>query len=81
LGSELGIDLFDRTLVAFKQDEHVFTISSSELKAKLSDGVWNGDSLLFNNLVGTKGDLTQTWLVPAGRSWLKRYLPKQTLAG
>ena len=81
LGSALSIDFFDRTLVAFKKDEHVFTISASDLKTKLSDGVWNSDTLLFNNLVNTKRDLTQTWLVPAGASWLKRYLPKQTVAG
>ena len=81
LGSELAIDFFDRTLVAFKKDEHVFTIPASDLKAKLTDGAWNSDTLLFNNLVNTKRDLTQTWLVPAGSSWLKRYLPKQTVAG
>ena len=81
LGSELAIDFFDRTLVAFKKDEHVFTISASDLKTKLSDGVWNSDTLVFNNLVNTKRDLTQTWLVPAGTSWLKRYLPKQTVVG
>ena len=81
LGSELTIDFFDRTLVAFKKDAHVFTISSSDLKAKLSEGLWNSDTLVFNNLVNTKRDLNQTWLVPAGTSWLKRYLPKQTVAG
>jgi len=81
LGSELTIDFFDRTLVGFKNEEHVFTISSSDLKTKLSDGVWNSDTLVFNNLVNTKRDLTQTWLVPAGASWLKRYLPKQTVVG
>ena len=81
LGSELTIDFFDRTLIGFKKDEHVFTISASDLKTKLSDGVWNGDTLVFNNLVNTKRDLTQGWHVPAGASWLKRYLPKQTVVG
>ena|SRR5688572_14009144 len=81
LGSELTIDFFDRSLVAFIKGEHVFTISSSDLKAKLSDGVWNSDTLVFNNLVNSKQDLTQAWLVPAGTSWLKRYLPKQTVVG
>ena len=81
LGSELTIDFFDRTLVGFKNEEHVFTISSSDLKTKLSDGVWNSDTLVFNNLVNTKRDLAQTWLVPARASWLKRYLPKQTVVG
>jgi hypothetical protein len=81
LGSELAIDFFDRTLVAFKKDEHVFTVPSTDLKAKLSEGVWRSDTLVFNNLVNTKRELNQTWLVPAGNSWLKRYLPKQTVVG
>jgi hypothetical protein len=81
LGDVLTIDFFDRTLVAFKKDEHVFTIASSELKSKLSEGAWNSDMLVFNNLVNTKRDLTQGWLIPAASSWLKRYLPKQTVVG
>jgi hypothetical protein len=81
LGSELTLDFFDRTLVAFKKGEHVFTIPTSDLKMKLSDGTWRNDTLVFNNLVNTKRDLTQTWQIPAGTSWLKRYLPKQTMVG
>jgi hypothetical protein len=81
LGTELTIDFFDRTVVAFKSGEHVFTIPTSELKAKLSDNVWNKDTLVFNNLVSTKQDLIKAWLAPAAASWLKRYLPKQTVAG
>jgi hypothetical protein len=81
LGADLTLNFFDRTLVAFKQDESVFTISASELKTKLKDGIWNGQTLVFNNLVGTKGELSTSWLTPAGHTWLKRYLPQQTLAG
>ena len=81
LGQVLTIDFFDRTLVAFKKGEHVFTVPSSELKTKLNEGAWNNDTLVFNNLVHTKQDLTQAWLVPAASSWLKRYLPKQTVVG
>src|SRR5688572_32032441 len=44
LGSELTIDFFDRTLVAFKKGEHVFTIPSSDLKTKLNDVVWISDT-------------------------------------
>ena len=81
LGQVLTIDFFDRSLVAFKKGEHVFTVPSSELKTKLNEGAWNNDTLVFNNLVNTKQDLTQAWLVPAASSWLKRYLPKQTVVG
>lgn len=81
LGAELNIDFFDRTLVAFKKDETVFTISASDLKTTLRDGAWNQETLVFNNLVGTKRALREGWLVPAGSTWLKRYLPHQTMVG
>ncbi len=79
LGVELGIDFFDRSIVAFRKGEHVFTLGSSDLKEKLKEGIWNQDSLVFNNLVGTKGDLNHAWLVPAASTWLSRYLPRQTV--
>ena len=81
LGAELNIDFFDRTMIAFKKDAHVFTISTSDLKPKLKDGEWDQTTLVFNNLVGAKGDLSRTWLTPAGSTWLKRYLPQQTVVG
>ena len=81
LGEELNIDFFDRTKVAFKNQEDVITIPISDLKKKLEERVWNNNSLMFNNLIGTKGELTQGWLAPAGSTWLKRYLPHETLAG
>ena len=79
LGAELGISFFERSIVAFMKGENVFTVGSSDLKEKLNEGIWNQDSLMFNNLVGSKGDLNRFWLVPAGSTWLKRYLPHQTV--
>jgi hypothetical protein len=79
LGGELDINFFDRSIVAFRNGENVFTLGSSDLKEKLKEGIWNKESLVFNNLVGTKGDLNQAWLVPAASMWLKRYLPRQTV--
>lgn len=81
LGSDLDLDFFDRTLVAFQEDNSVFTLPASELKLKLSEGVWNAGTKVFNNLVSAKGDLNNSWLVPARFTWLKRFLPKQTVAG
>jgi hypothetical protein len=81
LGAELGIDFFDRTRVAFKKDNgEIVTVASADLKSSLGDKVWNGETLVFNNLVNAKGDLREAWLVPAGTSWLKRYLT-QTVTG
>jgi hypothetical protein len=81
LGTQLGLDFFDRTRVAFKTGEEVFTIPMSALKEKLAEGLWNSSSLVFNNLVNAKGDLSTTWLSEASSTWLKRYFPKQEIIG
>jgi hypothetical protein len=80
LGSDLNIDFFDRTLVAFKDKREVFTIPAPELKTKLLSGAWNAGTEVFNNLVNVKKDLDNSWLAPADTTWLKRFLPKQTVA-
>lgn len=80
LGSELSIDFFDRTQVAFRKSDEVFLIPTSDLKNKFSEGVWSQDTIVFDNLVASKGELEKSWQVPAGTTWLKRYLQKQTVA-
>ncbi len=80
LGSELNVDFFDRTLVAFRKSDEVFLIPTSDLRSKLMEGVWNEESIVFNNLVASKGELDKSWQVPAGTTWLKRFLQKQTVA-
>lgn len=81
LGQKLDVDLFDRTMIPFKKEEEVITIPQHELKTKFQEGVWSSQTLLVNNLITTKGDLNTKWLVPSERTWLKRYLPQEPVAG
>lgn len=75
----IGVQLFDRNLVAFKQGEEVMTISLKEIKEKFTDGTLNENSLTFNNLVSTRSAFEAEWLLPVKQTWLKRYMPN-TLA-
>lgn len=68
------IQLFDRNKVAFKVDSTVVLVPLHELKQKFQDGILNEESLAFNNLVNTKKDLNESWVLPARQTWLKRYL-------
>ncbi len=76
LEQKLGVKLFDRNLIAFWADAKVTLIPLQELKQKFESGILNDQSLAFNNLINTKGDLERTWLLPAGETWLKRYVSK-----
>jgi hypothetical protein len=80
VGHALHVDFFDRSEVAFKNGEDVFTLNISTLKNSLANGDWNADTLMFHNLISDKSQLTTGWLIPSKASWLKRYLPTETVA-
>ncbi|HOX82251.1 MAG TPA: hypothetical protein PLJ60_12070 [Chryseolinea sp.] len=80
VGQILQVDFFDRNEVAFKNDNDVLTLKISTLKNHLSSGDWNANTLVFHNLINEKSQLETGWLIPAKASWLKRYLPHETVA-
>ncbi len=81
LGERLGIDFFDRTQIAFHSEQGVITVPLPELKQAYDQGKWDHQSLFINTLVNTKGELENSLLVPASSTWLKRYLPREKVAG
>lgn len=79
-GRAVTADFFNRNLVAFRLEQNVISLTPiSGLRAALQQGQWNQDTLTFNNLVSNKGDLQSSWIVPAGASWLKRYLSSESV--
>jgi hypothetical protein len=77
---QVGIQLFDRSQVAFKIGNLISICALAELKQKYLEGVWNESTLTFNNLITVKGQLDNEWIVPAGNTWLKRYAPSIKVA-
>ncbi len=75
----LRVDFFDRHLIGFLSDKEVFLLPLSKLKENYENGIWNERTLTFNNLVIIKTQLDTEWVVPAGNTWLKRYVPQQTI--
>jgi hypothetical protein len=74
-----GLNFFDRNLIAFRLDNEIELIPLTSLKEKFASGILNGASLAFNNFVSTKKQLETEWLVSAGNSWLKRYIPTEAV--
>lgn len=72
--SKLG--LFDRTQVAFLINNEIVVTPLAELSKKYEEGFWNNETLVFNNIIKSKGELSSNWVVPAQQTWLKRYLKK-----
>ena len=71
----LGLSLFDRNRVVFKKAEGFITLPLSEVKQNFLNGILTEDTLTFNNLVKTRGELETEWLVPARDTWVRRYIP------
>ena len=66
---EFGIDLFNRTQIAFEQKGEIVTLSIPEFKK-----VVQSDTVVFNNLVTTKADLEENWETVASNSWHTKFL-------
>ena len=70
----LSVNLLDRNLVAFMQDDRITVLPLQKLKENFSRGILTADTLTFNNLVATREQLDKSWLLPAGQTWIKRYM-------
>lgn len=81
LQEKLGIDLFDRTRVAFWQGEEIVMHPLKELKRLFQNQTLGGDTIAFNNLVSTKAEWEKQWQAPVKESWLSRHLPQSVVAG
>lgn len=73
LESKLGINLLDKTNIAFLKDNTVYLESMKTLKDKIALGEIDENSLVFNNLVSDVDAFNQNWVVPAKDSWMSRY--------
>lgn len=76
LDQQFSLSLFDRTKIGFLKNGQPEMIPLHELPRALAEGMWSADSQFFNNVLETKGQLKNGWIVPATQSWLKRYLAK-----
>jgi hypothetical protein len=76
---EFGINLFDRSLVAFQKIDGIELLPIQNLKQNYLSGIWNETTLTFNNLVNTIGQLNSEWMVPSGKTWLRRYMPLERI--
>jgi hypothetical protein len=67
---QYGIVLFDRLTLTFLINEKVEPMPMQQINYALQKGFIETDSLLFNNLVETKRQLINEWLVPLNKSWI-----------
>ncbi len=77
--SVTGVDLLDRTKVAFYVDDKVTLIPLSELKPGFAAGRLKASTITFNTLASTKAEYEAKWTLSIENSWMVKYLTKAAL--
>lgn len=67
-----GVNMFDRTTLAFLVKDKVQMLPMQQVQYAVDNGFINADTLYFNNLVSTKEELENNWIVPLKDSWLAK---------
>ncbi len=70
LESVLKVNLFDRQLLAFVVKDKVQCIPMNQLDYAVEHSFITPGTLYFNNLVQTKQELLEKWIVPVKNAWL-----------
>jgi hypothetical protein len=68
------LDLFDRLNIAFVVSGKIDTLRMTDFQNALAKGTLDENTIVFNNLVETKGDFVSSWKVPIKNSWHKQLL-------
>ncbi len=69
------VDMFNRQNLAFIVKEKIQLLPLSQLKYAVENNFIDGDTVYFNNLVQTKDDLLNKWMIPVKESWLAKKIP------
>jgi len=74
---KFGVDMFDRFLLAFvvkdkSDDNRIQLLPMQQLQYAIDNGFISADTLFFNNVVQSKEELENNWIIPVKESWLAR---------
>ena len=64
------VDMFDRQLLAFLLKDKIQLLPLNQIQYALSNNFISPYTLYFNNLVQTKQELENNWIIPLRESWL-----------
>jgi hypothetical protein len=70
----LSVDLMNKLNVSFKEDQQINIVSLASFQNFVKTGKITSETIVFNNMVQTKGELALKWEVSARDSWHARFL-------
>jgi hypothetical protein len=66
------VNMFDRTTLAFLVKDKVQMLPLAQLQYAINNNFVTPDTIYFNNLVQTKEELENKWLISVKESWLAK---------
>ena len=74
LEHDLNLMLTDRMIVVYEDGDGITSCRLQELSALLKEGALTTETIVYDDLVPTLGDLRGRFRVPLRATWLERYL-------
>ncbi len=71
---KFNVDLLDKMNVSYKQGEYIAYKPLIEFKKMAKEKAVSKKTVVFNNLVATKGEYLDHWEVAASESWHARFM-------
>lgn len=68
------LDLTNKLNVSFKNNNNINVVSLADFQKFVKLGKINEETIVFNNMITTKEDLSNKWEVEAKESWHQKYL-------
>ncbi len=68
------LDLFDHLNIAFKSSNKIDTLRMNDFQQALSKGQLTENTIVFNNLIESKGEFDAAWETEVKNSWHKKLL-------
>jgi hypothetical protein len=70
--SRFNVNMFDRQMLVFVVNDKLQLLPLSQLSYAVQNNFIGPDTLYFNNLVQTKAELENSWIIPVKDSWLAK---------
>ena len=64
----------NRLVVNYKLDNRIESLSLSDLKNKIKDGVFSPETIIFNTDIDSKSELLNNFEIDIKSSWLSKFI-------
>jgi len=74
LEQAFSLELLNRLLVAYENNNQVEVVKASQIKELLADNIISGNTLVFDNTITKLLELDSVWKQPLHKTWLSKYI-------